>query len=144
MRSQRAGIERSAARRRSALSLEEACADGFDAFADACHLVRGEIVENDGVTRREARDKTAVEVGEKDVAVHRPVDDERGDDAVLPQAADKGRDLPMAMRDAPDQALAAAATATHRGHVRARAGLVDEDEATWIKLRLLRDPLLAR
>jgi len=124
--------------------IEEAGTNGLDALAHAGDLVRGEIVDDDGIAGPEAWDEAAVEVGEEDVAIHRPVDDERGDDAVLAQPADEGGDLPMAVRDAADQALAARAPAADGGHVRTRPGLVDEDQPARIKQGLPRDPLAAR
>ena len=124
--------------------IEEAGAGSLDALAHAGDFVSGEIVDDDDVAGRQARDEAAIEVGEEDIAVHRPIDDERGDEAVRAQPADKGGDLPMAVRDAADQALAAAAPATDGRHVRARPGLVDEDETARIKQGLSRDPLAAR
>jgi hypothetical protein len=72
------------------------------------------------------------------------VDDKGRSDCVVSQSGDEGCDLPMAVWDFADQPFSAPASAPGPGHVGAGAGLVDEDQLTWIKQLLCASPAFAR
>ena len=95
-----------------------------------------QIVHDDDVAGRQRRDQAALDISAEDRAGHRPVDDKGCGHRVDPQAGDKGRGFPMAMRHPPDQPRTAAAAAVAAGHVGGRAGLVDKHQSTRVKLRL--------
>lgn len=91
----------------------------------------------------QGRDQASLQVDAKDLAIHRLVDDKGSGDSVVAQRRDEGGDLPVTVWNLADQALATAAAATQSRHVGRGAGLIDEDEAGWIKQPLLRFPDLA-
>ena len=116
---QSASLVRAAAFRSSALSLAKSCSIGFrsglvgrqiedggagrgDGLLDAIDLVGGEIVHHHDVAGRQRRSQHLLDVGPEGGAGHRPVEDERGDHAALPQAGDEGRGLPMMGWTPPD------------------------------------------
>jgi hypothetical protein len=64
----------------------------------------------------------------KRAAGHRSVEDQRRDDATLPEPGNEGRSPPVAVGYRGDQALADRPAAVAPGHVGGGAGLVDEDK----------------
>ena len=89
-------------------------------------------------------DEELLEPCPEGLAVHGLVDHQGSGDGIAPQTGDEGGDLPMAMRDFADQALAAAATAAQPCHVGAGTGLVHKHQALGIELNLAILPCGAR
>ena len=79
--------------------------------------MRGEIIHADDLAGRERWNQPLFEIAEKDFAVHRSVHDEWSGYTVLPQAGDKGRHLPVTVRNFGNESLAAPAASTRPGHV---------------------------
>lgn len=118
-------------------------ASGLDDLSNIVVLVGGQIVHHHDVAWLQGRDQASLQVDAKDLAIHRLVDDKGSGDSVVAQCRDEGGDLPVTVWNLADQALATAAAATQSRHVGRGAGLIDEDEAGWIKQPLLRFPDLA-
>ena len=106
-------------------------------------LVASEIIEDDYVARRERGGKHALHVGAEDDAVHGAIDDKGRDDAVMTQASDEGGRLPVSVGYPTDQSLSASASAVAACHVGLGPGLIDEDELSGIKRRLVSTPPFA-
>jgi hypothetical protein len=73
------------------------------------------------------------DIGEEARAVHGAIEHTRRGDLVASQGGDECRRLPMAVRDAGEQALAAQAAAIAPRHVGGSTGLVDEDKACGVQ-----------
>ena len=115
----------------------------LDFLTHAGNSVSREIVHRHDLTWRERRHKTLFEISKEDLAIHRGIDDERSGHAMLSQASDKRRHLPVAVRNLGDEPFPARAASTQPGHVGRSAGLIDEDELARIKPRLLSLPVRA-
>src|SRR6185312_6533105 len=70
---------------------EEVSAAFPDRLARRFALMRAEIVENDDVARFEGRSEHVLDIGGKELAVDRPVDDKGRLDAVVPERGDEGQ-----------------------------------------------------
>jgi len=92
---------------------------------------------------RRSGNEDLLDVDLEGVGVDRAVEDEGGDHAATGEAGDEGRGLPVTVRDACSQALAAAAAAVGAGHVGGRPGLVDEHQPLRIEVELAVEPGLA-
>jgi hypothetical protein len=88
----------------------------------------GEVVEDDDVAGFEFGDEELPHILGKDLAVHRLVDDQRGEDAIPAQSGEEGGDLPMAGRRITFYALAARGPPIAAYHVGSDAGLIEEDQ----------------
>ena len=106
--------------------------DGRDRFADAGHLVRGEVVHHHEVAGTQSRCGLLWGVGQEQFAIHRTVDRQWCGQAVVTQRRDKGRRLPVAVRYLGDPALATAAAAITPSHVRAGPRLIQKHQTTRI------------
>src|ERR1700730_10448854 len=62
---------------------------GLDRFPDFRALVRGEIVDQDDVSRRERWSKHFFDISEETFAIDRAIEDEGGGDAIMRSAATK-------------------------------------------------------
>ena len=108
--------------------IEESGSDLFDSLANALDFVGGEIVHEDDVSRGERRDQLLADVGEKELAVDRPVDDQRGDEPRGAQAGEEGGRLPMAVANFGQQPLAARGAAAEARHLGRRPRLVEKHQ----------------
>ena len=70
-------------------------AAGLNRFAYAGNLVAGQIVSNDDVARAECRRQELFDIGAKRRAIDRTVQDQRGDNCIVPEASEKCCCLPM-------------------------------------------------
>lgn len=113
------------------------CASGPDGVLDGLAFVAAKIVHNDGVARAQGRRQLGGDIELEDLAIHRTVEDQGRDDAVMAQAGNKGGGPPMAMRGAPDQAFATATASMAAVHIGLGPGLVNEDQALGIKTMLI-------
>ena len=66
-------------------------------------LVAGEIVGNDDVTGLQRRRQHLLNIGQKELAIHRSIEQPRRVDTVMPQSGDEGHCVPVAVRHAPRQ-----------------------------------------
>src|SRR5438270_652728 len=82
-------------------------------------------------------------VSDKQVTVHRPINDDRGGQAVGPQRGDEGRRFPMTVGHRADQTLTLETAAVLAGHVGAGPGFVDEHQLVGIELGLMLAPVVA-
>ena len=80
------------------------------------------------------------DIGGEEFAVDGTVDHPRSVDAVVAQRCEEGLRRPVAVWRVLDQTPASGTPASERSHVGLDPGLVDEDEARWIGLRLMRLP----
>jgi hypothetical protein len=71
---------------------------GLDRFPDFRALVRGEIVDQDDVARRERWSKHFFDISEETFAIDRAVEDEGTGDAIMAKRGHESRRLPMPMR----------------------------------------------
>jgi hypothetical protein len=106
--------------------------------------VAAEVVHDHDVAWAQRRDQHLPDVGEEAVAVDRPVDDHGRVHAGEPETGDEGGGAPMAMGNADAQALAPRCAAAKACHLGVQPGLVDEDQAFGIQIRLRLEPGDAR
>lgn len=100
-----------------------------DGFSDLGAFVARQVVHDDEVAGPQFRDQELADVVGEDLAVHRPVDDERSDQAGGRQPGDEGGRLPMSVRRVALDPLATGAAAIPAPQVGGGAGLVEEDQA---------------
>lgn len=116
----------------------------LDRFSHPSHLMRGEIVHDDGVPRSQDRDKLLLDIGQEQHTVDRTVEDRWRDDAVAAQPANEGGRLPVAVRGSVDQPGAFRGPPVKADHVRLDPGLVDKDQPGGIEGRLAGAPGIPR
>ena len=80
---------------RIARQVAQSCARGFDGFSHPGDFVSLEIVNNNGLPRLECWNEALLKVGEEDFAVHRPLDQEGGDDPIMAKPGHESEGLPM-------------------------------------------------
>lgn len=97
--------------------VEKRCPTCFDRLADARDLVGRQIVHDDDVIPAQGRRQHLLAPGPEDLAVLRPVEQHRGDEAGRRQAADEDDGLPVSMRDGSMAALAFRRPAAQAGHL---------------------------
>jgi hypothetical protein len=124
--------------------IPQCCAGGGDQLLDPVNVMRGQVVRDDHVARGERRDQDLFDVGEKTVAVHRPVDDARRGQSGDPQASDKGARLPARERRMIADALAARTAAVPAQEIRRDAGFIEKNEMRRVPRRRRRLPLRPR
>jgi hypothetical protein len=122
--------------------IEKTGASCRDRLFDASHLVRGEIVHNDhtGLKRRRKR---LLDIGAECGAGHWTIEDQRRDNAALPQSGDEGGGSPMPVRHRSNHPLAAPAAAVQAGSSWSSAGLVEKDEPGRIHIALPNPPAVS-
>jgi len=113
---------------------------GLDNLAYHLALVGGQIVHHHDVAALQCRHEALFEIAAEDCTIHWFVDHEGGGHGVMSEAGDKGRDLPMTVRDFGDQALPTFGAASEPGHIGAGAGLIDKNQACGVKQRLIGFP----
>jgi len=91
-----------------------------------------QIVERDDVAGIKGGDQHLLDIGEKGLADHRPVEHHRRTETVAPQRGNKRRGLPVAEWRLGEEPVAARGTTVEPGHLGAGAGLVDKDELVSI------------
>jgi len=123
---------------------EHQCRVGhLDQLAHRRALVAREVVHDDDVAGPELGQEHPLDIGLEGVAVDRPGEHEGRDHAAQGEGRDDGSGLPVAVRDADAQALAARSAAVGAGHVGLRPGLVDEDQPLRVEVGLALEPGLA-
>ncbi len=166
MRFHVASTVRSAALRRSVLSLAKNCSIGLrsglyagrkvwtvcreeeelgtcgaDCAADRLPFVAAEVVDDDDIARLKGGDEHLLDIGQKGLAIDWAVDDAGRVDAIVAQRGQEGQRPPAALGNLGDQPFAAQRPSMAAGHIGLGPGLVDEDETRGIKLVLIPFPL---
>jgi hypothetical protein len=95
------------------------------------------------VTRPKSRRQHLLAPCSEDFAVHRSVEQHRGDEAAKRQAADEGDCLPMSMRNGGVAALASRCPTAQADHFGRKPAFIDEDQVLGGELRLAVEPPLA-
>jgi hypothetical protein len=132
------GVEVGTVRRQ----IDELGADAFDRFADAGHFVSGQIVHYDEVALLERRRQLLLNVAEEHRPVHRTVDHGGRCEAAQSQRADEGRRLPVAVRHAGHDALAAKGPAVQPSELRMGPAFVEKRQPPHVEMRLPEPPSL--
>ena len=122
---------------------QQAGACGLDQGAGAGSLVAREVVHHDDVAGAQLEDEHLLDIDLEGIAVDRPGEHEGRDHAAHGQGADKGRRLPVPVREAHAQTLAARAAPVRAGHVGLRPGLVNEHQPLGIEVDLAVEPRLS-
>jgi len=102
-----------------------------------------QFIHDDDIPPTKGWYEALLNVREESGAVHRSIEHEWGDDAVVAQAGDKGDRFPMSVGDRCDQSLAARAAASEPHHVCAGGGLVNKHQPGGVKQALLSYPTSA-
>lgn len=94
----------------------EGRADRLDRFSDTGHLV-AEIVEHNDISRLQRGTQELLDIGKKDLAVHRPIGKHRCGQFPVPQGGHEGRRFPVAERRGSDTAPTLGSTSIVPRHV---------------------------
>ena len=116
--------------------------DGGDQSEGGFVFMGPEIVQHDDVARAQGRHEDFPHVGLEDLGVGRPFDGHAGARAVQADGGDHRGGLPMAVRTARHQTLAARGSSAQARHVCFGRRFVDEDEPARLEAALFRLPLL--
>jgi hypothetical protein len=108
-----------------------------DSFAGRCAFVAAQIVEDDDIAWCEGGHQCLLDPGGEDAAIDGTLEHKRRDDPVVAQPGEEGQRLPMAMRDFCQVRQSARAPAMCPGHIGFDPGLVEENQAPWIKPPLM-------
>ena len=119
---------------------EQLGAGSPDGAPDGNALMASEIIHDDDVAGPKRRHEDLLDIGTETVAVYRPIDDAGRIDPVGAERGEEGHRAPVAMWRPLNQPLSAGVPAPQPRHVRLHPGLVDEDQASGIKLCLMRLP----
>ena len=133
------GIEIGRVRRQ----IDQVGASALDEFAHARDLVSRQVVHDDGVAVGQGGKQHLLDVDKEGLTVHRPVEQEGGDQSAAAKPGGKGRGLPVSPGDGRDQALAAQASTALAHHLGIGAGFVDEDQPVDVEMGLPGPPLVA-
>ena len=95
----------------------------------------GQVIHHHDVGRERGCEEL-LDIGEEQLTVQRPVDHARCVDAIMAEAGDEGRRLPVSIWHTHRQPLPARRSPVATRHVGGSAGLVDEDQALRAQLRL--------
>lgn len=115
-----------------------------DCISNGLTFVAAQIVHDDDVTGPQLWRQMLGDIILEYLTVHRPVEYQGRDDAVVTQAGNKCRGAPVPVWSAADQALPTSAAAMASVHVGLGPGLIDKDQALGIKAMLIIAPSLAR
>lgn len=116
-----------------------ACLNGAPEAGD---LVGGQIVHDDHVARPQSGRQHLFAPSPEGLAVHRPIEQHRRDEAGYGQPADEGHCLPVAVRDRGAVALASRCPAAQACHLGGEPAFVDEDQPLGVEFGLAVGPSL--
>src|SRR5690348_6948847 len=108
----------------------------LDRLAHPTDFVAGEVVADDDIAGTQCRAQHLLDIGKERRSVDRAVEHQGRHQSIMSKAAEKGRRVPMTIRDRRYQALAAPRAAVAARHVRRGPGLVQEDQPRSIELWL--------
>lgn len=112
----------------------------FEAFADTCDFVGGQVIDDHDAPQSHFRDQTLFQPLAEDPAGHRAWEQLWGQNAAMRQSGDKSGRHPVAMRDFGKELLAFVAPAMASGHRCVGAGLIDEHKGGKVETGLTRSP----
>jgi hypothetical protein len=121
---------------------EQPCSSLPDDPANLLAFVAAVVIGHVNVAGPQRLEELRLHVSFEGLAIDRTVEDPWCIDAVMAQRCDEGHGLPVTMRHAADQALAAWGAAMGAGHVRLGPGLINEDEAGRVDPPLVPPPAL--
>jgi len=107
----------------------------LDPLAHALDVMGTQVVHHDDVVGPERGDEDLIEVGEKTVPVHRPIEQSRRSQASHPQRRDERAGLPVLMRRVVVDAGATATAAVAPQHVRRDAAFIEKHEPGGVNRR---------
>jgi hypothetical protein len=116
---------------------EQLGAGGADQLSNGLPFVRAQIVHDDDISGAQGGDEELLDVSAETDAVDRPIDDAGRVDPVAAQGRQEGQCASATVRHLGDQARAAQRAPAAAGHVGLGPGLVDEDQAPWVKPALI-------
>lgn len=96
-----------------------------------------QVIHHDDVSRAQSWRQLLLHPSQEDGPVDGTVNDQRGEESVRAQRAEKGRGLPVAVRHVFDEALAHRAPTVEPRHIGFDPGFVEEDESVWIDAEFL-------
>ena len=96
-----------------------------------------QVVHEDDVALAQGRRQDLLDISQERRPIHRAVDDIGRREAIDAERGDKRQRLPVAVRHAGDEALAARRSPIVPDHLRRDRGLVDEDKTRRTQLGLL-------
>lgn len=96
-----------------------------------------QVIHHDDVARSQSRRQLLFHPSKEDGPVDSTINDQRGEESIRAQCAEKGRGLPVAVRHVFDEALANRAPTVEPRHVGFDPGFVEEDESVRINAELL-------
>ena len=108
----------------------------FDGCAHGRALMTTEIVHNDDSAGGERRQQTLFDISQEAGPVDRAIKDTRSGNTVVAQRGHQGQRVPVAVGAGRSQPLAPRTAAMAAGHVSLGPGLIQEHEATRVKLAL--------
>jgi len=109
-------------------------------FLDAADLVGREVVHNDDIAARESWRQTLFDICNEGRSVHRPINHQRSHRPIMAHTGHQCDCLPIPVRHAADQSLAAWTASPEPNHMGADAGFIEEDQRGRIQKALLPDP----
>lgn len=112
------------------------CTSCLDRLTDTENLMGRQVIHDDDLAWPEGWCEELLDIGDERHAIHRAVHNTGGSNAVMAETRDERRRLPVAVRDAADQALATVAASTQARHVGRGPGFIDEDQPGRIKTGL--------
>ena len=121
---------------------KHARAGGLNGFANGSGFVGWQVIQDDGVAGHELWGQDLLDISEEGGTVHGPVDGHGRHHAIKCQAANKGRRLPMAMRNRGAAALASRCATILSGHLGRCAAFIDKNEARRVEIGLGFEPSL--
>ena len=120
--------------------IEQTCAGTLDRLANAGDLVRAEPVHDHDIAAAQRGSQHLLDIGEEGLAVDRPIEHARSNQAGAAQTGDEGRGIPVPVRHSINQPMTHLCPAVKPGHIGLGPGLVDEDQFGRIKRPLALPP----
>ena len=121
---------------------KHARAGGLNGFANGSGFVGWQVVQDNGVAGHERWGQDLLDISEEGGTVHGPIDGHGRHHAIKCQVANKGRRLPMAMRNRGAAALASRCATILSGHLGRCAAFIDKNEARRVEIGLGFEPSL--
>ena len=97
-------------------------------FADALDVMGGQVIHHHDVAGLERRDQDLIEIGQKRVTIHRPIEQAWRGESGNPQRRHERAGLPVMMRCVIVDARAAAAPAVAPQQIRGDPALIEKHE----------------
>ena len=120
------------------------CSNSFDGVPNTRDLVRGKIVHDDDIATIQGRSQTLLDIGNEGRPVHRAINYERRNHAIIAQASHESDRFPMPVRRVAVQSRAPQTTASQPNHLGGCGSLVNKHQPGRLKHALLSMPALSR